>query len=507
MTKSNQSSNHEKKHSINTEGIDISLPKTIDFILELGSGDEVKSLIDTIDIILNNLRLSANDFGVGSSTVFTYGIRPLSAQNDYVLLDCKKEGDNLYHLNARRDSDENIAHIFMKNFNNIIPDWYENLQSLPSRKIVKQIQKSNQAKSEATNNGRKSQGIEYEFLDMFVSTSRDLIHWCFWHASLVIWAWSQDPNKIAEKGFEMNFDSVSVEGKGKSVFEAIAMVQKNLPEGEETSEIIISQVGESGTFEIEGYKFVEIQNEAKGKIPETAEISIQPIIEPVNGFLGVGKKPGIWKVDWDVPYVAQASCTRPVRFGVDMKYGNRENAVLLKYEHRDGNLEVEQISKILGMDIIKSPFTKHLSAHGKNEIEGLNQKIYQGMGLWSQDGYESGDGIPGAVHTTSAPQALHPSKWSNLVETIEEIKSPEFTSIEFPDKNPAVAFSRYANELSCPYCNKLNVAPEWPRHGDMAGFYFQTREDTEKNPGVFKVEVICSFCSKEWFVVWDQDPR
>lgn len=67
--------------------------------------------------------------------------------------------------------------------------------------------------------------------------------------------------------------------------------------------------------------------------------------------------------------------------------------------------------------------------------------------------------------------------------------------------------SQFANSHTCPYCGKPNSISFWPRNGDYAAFYRQTKENTDSSPGVYRVPVNCPHCNKDWFVVWDEDPR
>jgi len=105
-----------------------------------------------------------------------------------------------------------------------------------------------------------------------------------------------------------------------------------------------------------------------------------------------------------------------------------------------------------------------------------------------------------------APKELHPSTWPQLGTEKDELKPPGFEKQELPEKNPAVAFSRFANNLRCKGCGKVNVAPVWPSGGDFVPFYAQTRERTEEDPGAYRVKIHCPCCGQDWFVVWDQNP-
>lgn len=195
-------------------------------------------------------------------------------------------------------------------------------------------------------------------------------------------------------------------------------------------------------------------------------------------------------------------------FAVNIKYGARNNALLLMYKGRKNEITSDEIRAIVGLDITKAPFTKQITARSKNEIEQMLHTLYNVMGMSSQISFATGDEIPsGYLDFVPPPAELHPSKWTKLVDTIEEISPPEFEVQKLPEKNPAVAWSQFANELSCAYCGQLNVASRWPPHGDIVTLYFQTQEDTEETLDAYKIKVHCPFCDKDWFVVWDEDPR
>ena len=69
-------------------------------------------------------------------------------------------------------------------------------------------------------------------------------------------------------------------------------------------------------------------------------------------------------------------------------------------------------------------------------------------------------------------------------------------------------YSEFADNLPCPYCGKnCSAAAQWPKRGDLVPFFDQTAEDTKEQPGAFNIKVYCPHCSKDWFVVWDEDPR
>jgi len=60
--------------------------------------------------------------------------------------------------------------------------------------------------------------------------------------------------------------------------------------------------------------------------------------------------------------------------------------------------------------------------------------------------------------------------------------------------------SRYANNLHCFHCEKINTTDIWPLNGDSTPLYYES-ESSE-----YSVEITCPYCGKIWFVVWDYDP-
>ena len=63
----------------------------------------------------------------------------------------------------------------------------------------------------------------------------------------------------------------------------------------------------------------------------------------------------------------------------------------------------------------------------------------------------------------------------------------------------AVAFT----PCVCAHCGSLNLGIPVPEGGLYIGFYYQ-RDDEE---GVYTLPVFCDYCSKEFFLAWDDDPR
>lgn len=198
---------------------------------------------------------------------------------------------------------------------------------------------------------------------------------------------------------------------------------------------------------------------------------------------------------------------RQTEFVVGVMSGARENALMLMY--RGVRLDSQEVLSVVGLDINKDPFSGRVVARGKSEIRRLERTLMYGpMNMGWESAYESNTGIPDdfLVQFHPPPKDLHPSTWSQLGTDIRGPIPPEFTEPELPLRNPATAFSRYANELRCAYCGKINVAPQWPSHGDLVGFYYQTLEESEEVPGAYRIGVHCPYCHRDWYVVWDRNP-
>jgi hypothetical protein len=198
---------------------------------------------------------------------------------------------------------------------------------------------------------------------------------------------------------------------------------------------------------------------------------------------------------------------REREYCVNLRRGGRESALLLMYKGSNKQLSYAEIEEITGFDVTKAPFTKVIRAKGRNEIEHLLSYTFQHeMKLENWLYFGTGDEVPKDFCGFTPPDELHPSKWEKLAGKLNKPETHEFEVEKVPEKNPTVAFSRFANDLKCAYCGKQNVAPSWPRNGDNVAFYYQTEERTKEKSGIHRVKVHCQFCTKDWYVVWDQDP-
>lgn len=55
---------------------------------------------------------------------------------------------------------------------------------------------------------------------------------------------------------------------------------------------------------------------------------------------------------------------------------------------------------------------------------------------------------------------------------------------------------------SCGHCGKINAGIPVPEFGAYKGYYGQKHFQ-----GVFFLPVLCDYCSEEFFIAWDEDPR
>lgn len=111
-----------------------------------------------------------------------------------------------------------------------------------------------------------------------------------------------------------DFESRTIQADGNTSKEAINNVKKLIPkEAFEIGKIRIDSEGQLGSDDIEANSENEARNVWQSLPKERAFIKeIKAVSLPKNGFLGFGKKKGIWKVAWSVPYIAKVSFKLPI---------------------------------------------------------------------------------------------------------------------------------------------------------------------------------------------------
>lgn len=122
----------------------------------------------------------------------------------------------------------------------------------------------------------------------------------------------------------------TVEGEGPDADGAIKAVTARLPSGAGAfavgaAEII--QEGEKGQMEIEAPTEAIADEQWKPKALTGAVVHKREcLIAPNAGFLGIGKKPGLWRFSWSTPFKARVSYKLPAQ--VTLTYARNEERVV-----------------------------------------------------------------------------------------------------------------------------------------------------------------------------------
>lgn len=88
----------------------------------------------------------------------------------------------------------------------------------------------------------------------------------------------------------------------------------------DVSEGEIVQEADQGTVKAEAYSQEDAQELCKQAAPTGASVKEATCVtEPSKGFLGVGKKPGVWQADWSKPFRAKVTYKLPAEVTVRVK--------------------------------------------------------------------------------------------------------------------------------------------------------------------------------------------
>ncbi len=86
------------------------------------------------------------------------------------------------------------------------------------------------------------------------------------------------------------------------------------------SEPEIIQKGESGIFRATSQTEEEAEKLFRSKISsQRIHHLVECETQPTNGFMGIGKKPGIWKISWEKPFVVRITYLSPAIIKVKYK--------------------------------------------------------------------------------------------------------------------------------------------------------------------------------------------
>jgi len=100
------------------------------------------------------------------------------------------------------------------------------------------------------------------------------------------------------------------EGVGADRDEAIDAAKGRVPaDAFGVGEAEIIQTGEDGVLEIQAQTELVARQESNATVSrkEASVDRLECTVAPRKGFLGMGKKPGMWKAYWSVPFKAQVS--------------------------------------------------------------------------------------------------------------------------------------------------------------------------------------------------------
>ena len=104
-----------------------------------------------------------------------------------------------------------------------------------------------------------------------------------------------------------DIQETSSSAQARSAEEALQLVSKRVPEKAfDPQEPTILQQGQSGSVEVEEFVEFEAKKAWRRHAPRGAQMdNIECSSPSKNGVLGLGKKPGVWKVTWSAPYIAE----------------------------------------------------------------------------------------------------------------------------------------------------------------------------------------------------------
>lgn len=102
-------------------------------------------------------------------------------------------------------------------------------------------------------------------------------------------------------------------GQGATAQEALKRVRDRVPEDAfDIGEPRIVQEGASGTLEIEASSELDAKSVLRTKAPRGAQVDgLDCKIPAKNGFLGMGKVPGVWAAQWSAPFIAEIEYKLP----------------------------------------------------------------------------------------------------------------------------------------------------------------------------------------------------
>jgi hypothetical protein len=125
-------------------------------------------------------------------------------------------------------------------------------------------------------------------------------------------------NRIVSFDIKCDAKDYWIKGEGKSPDEALERASERIPrDAFEKTEPEITREGSRGIVEVSAYSEDETRIDWASNAPENAGFEkLECILPPQKGFIGLGRKKGIWKVHWSLSYIARVSFKKPAEVTV-----------------------------------------------------------------------------------------------------------------------------------------------------------------------------------------------
>lgn len=128
------------------------------------------------------------------------------------------------------------------------------------------------------------------------------------------------PDKILDIKVTRQVQSRTAEGASADKDKAINATKERVPsEAFDVGTAKIIRAGESGVVEVQAQTEMVARQQWQSTVSKEAVLDkIECIVAPREGFFGIGKKPGMWKAYWSIPFKIQISYKLPAE--VTLRY-------------------------------------------------------------------------------------------------------------------------------------------------------------------------------------------
>ncbi len=128
-------------------------------------------------------------------------------------------------------------------------------------------------------------------------------------------------DKVTEVKVTRGVREETVKAEGSDAEAAQKAARARIPSAAfDVGEPQVLATGEKGAVEIEAQLESDARSDWKPKAPAGAILdACECLVPPKAGFIGIGRKPGLWKISWYTPFRAQVSYKLPVEVTVTYK--------------------------------------------------------------------------------------------------------------------------------------------------------------------------------------------